>query len=289
MTTTPATVEVIPAVPQRVWRVPAVLNFALGGVGAGFYAVAVLASAFGASLAVELAAWLGPALVFAGFGAVAVEAGRPLRGPRVLARVRSSWMSRELLLGGAFAVLALGEWIAPGPLPRALAMLAAVALAAAQGFILRRAKAIAAWDVPIMPIVFVVAALVSGLGLLLVVTPALGRTSTPGLLTGALAVIMLGAVTWLAYITWSAAPSFARPTEALRMQPGVALGLVGYLLPAIVLALAVALPALAPAAAVIAGALLIAGQLWTKWLLIRTVATLRPITLVGLTLQRRVT
>jgi DMSO reductase anchor subunit len=288
MTMTPATVEVIPAVPQRVWRVPAVLNFALGGVGAGFYAIAVLASAFGASPTVELAAWLGPALVFAGFGAVAVEAGRPLRGPRVLARVRSSWMSRELLLGGAFAVLALSEWIAPGPLPRALAMLAALALAAAQGFLLRSAKAIGAWDVPIMPVVFVVAALVSGTGLLLAVMPALGEAPSPGLLTGALAVIVLGAVTWLVYVTWSAAPSFARPTEPLRMQPGVALGFVGYLLPAIVLALAVALPPLAFPAAVIAGALLIAGQLWTKWLLIRTVATLRPITLVGLNLTRRI-
>ena len=287
MTTTSAAVEVIPAVPQRVWRMPAVLNFTLGGFGAGFYTAAVLASGLDASPAVALAAWLGPALVFAGFGAVALEAGRPLRGARVLVRVRSSWMSRELLLGGVFALLALSEWIAPAPLLRAFALLAALALGAAQGFILRRAKAIAAWDVPVMPVLFVVGALVSGAGLLLAVMPALGEAPSSALLTGALAVIVLGVVTWLAYVTWSPAPSFAQPTAPLRAQPGVALGLVGYLLPAIVLGLVLAVPALVPAA-VIAGALLIAGQVWTKWLLVLTVATLRPVTLAGLTLQRRV-
>lgn len=287
MTTTSATVELIPAVPQRVWGVPAVLNFALGGLGAGFYAAAVLASAFDSSAIVALAAWLGPALVFVGFVAVAAEAGRPLRGARVLARVQSSWMSRELVLGGVFAVLALGEWLAPGPAPRALAMLAALALVTAQGFILRRAKAIGAWDVPVLPFVFVVGALVSGAGLVLAVTPALAGAPSTATLTTALGAVVLGAITWLAYVTWSPAPSFARPTEPLRGQLGVTLAIGGYLLPAIALALVLTLPSLAPAA-VVAGALLIAGQLWAKWLLVLTVATLRPITLVGLTLQRRV-
>jgi hypothetical protein len=37
--------------------------------------------------------------VLAGFAAVAGEAGRPLRGPRVLWKVRTSWMSRELWIG----------------------------------------------------------------------------------------------------------------------------------------------------------------------------------------------
>ena len=67
--TTPAAVELIPATRQRVWRVPAVLNFTLGGLGAGFYAAATAAAGFGSSPAVALAAWLGPALVVVSLGA----------------------------------------------------------------------------------------------------------------------------------------------------------------------------------------------------------------------------
>jgi DMSO reductase anchor subunit len=288
MTPTSAPVELIPHVTQRVWGVPAVLNFVLGGLGAGFYAAAALAARLEASPALVLAAWLGPALVLAGFAAVATEAGRPLRGARVLARVRTSWMSRELVLGGVFTVAALAEWAAPGPAQRGTATLAALALAAAQGFILRRGRAVAAWDVPVLPLLFVASALVSGAGVLVMVETA--RAGLPGgdVLGGALAVVVLAFIAWLTYVTWSDDPAFARPTGPLRAGPGTVLGIAGYLLPASAIALAVALPSLAPAAAV-GGVLMVAGQAWTKWLLVLTVATLRPVTLGTLNLQRRVT
>jgi DMSO reductase anchor subunit len=284
--TTSDRVELIPATRQRVWGIPAVLNFALGGLGAGFYATAALAAGLESSPAVALASWLGPLLVFAGFAAVATEAGRPLRGPRVLARVRTSWMSRELALGGAFAAAALTEWLVPSPALRALAVAASLAVAAAQGFIVRRARAVVAWNVPVMPLVFVVSALVSGAGLLLVVEPILGGGSAYTL-GATLTALPLAFVGWLMYLTWSADPTFARATRPLREAPGAAVGMVGYLLPWIVITLAVAVPPLAVAAPV-AGALIIAGQGWAKWLLVLTVAELRPVTLAGLTLQRRI-
>lgn len=288
MTTAAAPVELIPPIRQRLWGVPAVLNFTLGGLGAGFYAAAALAARFEASAAVTLAAWLGPLLVLAGLAAVAAEAGRPLRGARVLARVRTSWMSRELVLGGVFGALALAEWVAPGPAPRAAAAVAALAFAGAQGFIVRRARAVVAWDVPVLPLVFVASALVSGGGLLLAAGPVLGAAPGADELGGALVVLAFAFVAWLTYVTWSDAPVFTAPTEPLRVGPGVALGLVGYLLPQIAIVLALAVPPVAPAAA-LAGVLMIAGQAWTKWLLILTVATLRPITLGTLNLHRRVT
>ncbi|HEU5320095.1 MAG TPA: hypothetical protein VFX28_04785, partial [Methylomirabilota bacterium] len=76
-------------------------------------------------------------------------------------------------------------------------------------------------------------------------------------------------------------------TRPLRQAPGTVLGAVGYLLPWIIVALAVALPPMAPTVPV-AGALMIAGQAWAKWLLILVVADLRPVTLGTLKLQRRV-
>ena len=286
MTTPGDAVELIPATRQRVWGVPAALNFALGGLGAGFYAAAALMAGLQPSPEVTLASWLGPLLVFAGFAAVAAEAGRPLRGPRVLARVRTSWMSRELVLGAAFAALALAEWMTPSPVLRALAVAVALALAAAQGFIVRRARAVVAWDVPVMPLVFLVSALVSGAGLLLVVEPLLGGRGTYTL-GSTLTAVPLAFVGWLRYLTCSPEPLFVRATRPLREAPGVALGVIGYLLPWLAIALAVALPPLAVAAPA-AGALLIAGQAWSKWLLILTVAELRPVTLGTLKLQRRV-
>src|SRR5512146_640345 len=106
--------DMIPATRQRRWGLPAVANFGLGGVGAGFYVAAALAARLDAAPALTLASWLGPALVLAGFAAVAAEAGRPLRGARVLTRLASSWMSRELALGLLFAAAAGAELVAPG-------------------------------------------------------------------------------------------------------------------------------------------------------------------------------
>ena len=101
-------VELIPPQRQRLWGWPAVMNFVLGGLGAGWYAIALLAAGFEGSPAVTVASWAAPALVLAGFAAVASAAGRPQRGLRVLTRVRTSWMSRELALGGTFVLLVVG-------------------------------------------------------------------------------------------------------------------------------------------------------------------------------------
>lgn len=285
-TTSSDPVALIPAVRQRVWGLPAVLNFALGGLGTGFYAAAALTAGLRPSAAVTLASWLGPVLVGAGFAAVATEAGRPLRGPRVLTRVRSSWMSRELVLGGVFAALAVAEWAAPSPAQRAFAVAAGLAVAGAQGAILHRARAVIAWDVPVMPLVFIASALVSGAGLLLVVEPLLGIGGTYAL-GGTLTLLPLAFVGWLMYLAWSPAPAFVRATRALRGRPGEAFGIVGYLVPWTAVAFALAVPQLGVAVPV-AGVLLIAGQAWSKWLLVLTVADVRPVTLGTLTLQRRV-
>src|SRR6266496_305340 len=76
-------VELIPARRQILWGWQAVVNFTAGGVGAGLYGAAVIGAGFERTPAVALASWLAPFLVLAGFAAVAGEAGRPPRGPRV--------------------------------------------------------------------------------------------------------------------------------------------------------------------------------------------------------------
>ncbi|HEX9125987.1 MAG TPA: hypothetical protein VF948_06270, partial [Methylomirabilota bacterium] len=172
-------VELIPARRQILWGWQAVVNFTAGGIGAGLYGAAVIVAGFERTPSVVLASWLAPLLVLAGFAAVAGEAGRPLRGPRVLWKVRTSWMSRELWIGGAFVLLAAVDIGFPLPLYRALALAAAVLLALAQGMILRASRGVSAWDVPIMPWLFLLSAAVSGSGAYMLLEVLTGRAVLP--------------------------------------------------------------------------------------------------------------
>lgn len=281
-------VELIPGHPQTLWGWRAVVNFVCGGLGAGFYVAATLAAGLRPGPSVTIASWLGPLLVAAGFVAVATEAGRPFRGARVLARPGTSWMSRELWIGGAFVLLASAELVAPAPLLRTLACVAAVALALAQGFILRRARAVAAWDVPVLPAVVLASAVLSGVGLLVMVEAVSGRAPEPAFLGAAMLLVVLGALVWLGYVTWSRDTTFTRATRSLREgSSAIAIVGAGYLVPFLLLPLTLARPGLAVPAATLAGALMIVGQIQAKAVLILTAGQLRPITLANLSLTRR--
>jgi DMSO reductase anchor subunit len=281
-----APADLLPPVLQTLWGWPAVANFALGGVGAGLYVVAALATGFGPSAALRVAAWLGPLLVFAGFVAVATEAGRPLRGPRVLARVRTSWLSRELWLGGVFALCAAGTLATDGRGLRVLAAVAAAAFALAQGQILRHARGVAAWAVPPMPAVFLTSALVSGAGLILVLEAWTGRP--PDRLLGtALVALIVHLCAWSVLVSWSRDEAFVRGVRPLREGSSAVAIVGGYLVPSLLAALAIALPPFGRPLAALAGVLMVAGQVSMKTALIRKAGQLRPISLPSERLQRR--
>ena len=276
-------VELIPARRQALWGWPAVLNFALGGLGAGLYVVAVVASGFGRSPAVTATSWLGPLLVLAGFVAVATEAGRPFRGPRVLTRLHTSWMSRELGIGAAFVLFVATDLAFPLRLHRGLATLAALALVLAQGFIVRRARGVTAWDVPLMPVLFLLSALISGIGLYLVIEVISGRHPDGAVQGGVLVLLAAGLAVWTRYLRWSGAAAFVDAVAPLAKGRGgrlIAGG--GYTAPLALTALAVLLPALAPLALLTAGALMVGAQFHTKAQLILAAGQFRPITLGGL-------
>lgn len=280
--------EMIPAQRQSLWGGPAVINFALGGLGAGWYVIAVLAAGFERSPAVTAASWVAPVLVLAGFGAVAAEAGRPRRGPRVLARLRTSWMSRELLLGIAFVLLVAADLAFPLRLHRAQALVAAVLLALAQGFIVRRARGVTAWDVPIMPLLFLLSALVSGAGAYLLVEVAAGRPPVPALVGAVLALVIVAFVAWARYRVWTSEDSYTRAVAPLREgRSALVIDGAGYGMPLLLGLLALAAPAVAGPALALVGALLIAGQVYAKARLILAAGQLRPITLAIVPPRRR--
>jgi formate-dependent nitrite reductase membrane component NrfD len=281
-------VDLIPAQRQRLWGWPAVANFTLGGIGAGLYGTAVLAAGFERPPAVALCSWLAPLLVLVGFVAVAGEAGRPLRGPRVLLKIRTSWMSRELWIGGAFVLLAAADIAFPHRIYRALALAAAVLLALAQGFILRRSRGVAAWDVPMMPWLFLLSAAVSGAGAYLLLEVVAGRTVAPAVLTAGILLLVLGLWAGRAYVETPAGHAFREATASLRDGSAgrVAAGL-GGALPLAALALALGSPATATPAVALAGLCMVAGQACFKTELILRAGFLRPITVASLRMSRR--
>lgn len=275
-----ARLEMLPARPQTLWGWPAVINFVLGGLGAGWYIVALLAAGLERSPGVTAASWAVPVLVLAGFAAVAGEAGRPLRGPRVLRRLWTSWMSRELLIGIAFVLLIAADLAFPLRVHRAQALVAATLLAVAQGFILRRARGIPAWNVPIVPALFLLSALLSGAGMYLVVEAAAGRPPQPAVVGAVLGLVVIGFFAWARYLVWSREPAFVQSVATLRQRrPALVIEAGGYGLPVLLGLLALATPAAAGPLLALAGALLVAGQVQAKACLIRAAGRLRPITL----------
>ena len=281
-------VELIPAQRQILWGWQAVVNFTLGGVGAGLYGTAVLAAGFERTAAVALASWLAPLLVLAGFAAVAGEAGRPLRGPRVLWKVRTSWMSRELWIGVAFVLLIAADIAFPLKLHRAQALAAAALLALAQGMILRRSRGIAAWDVPIMPWLFLLSAAVSGSGAYMLLEVLAGRAVAPAVIEASLVLLVAALGLDRAYVFMPAGHAFRDATASLRDGRAGRVGVgIGTVIPLCALAVALASPAATAPAVALAGLAMVAGQAYVKTELIVRAGLLRPITVPTLRMSRR--
>ena len=235
-----------------------------------------------------LSSWLAPLLVLAGFAAVAGEAGRPLRGPRVLWKVRTSWMSRELWIGGVFVLLVAADIAFPLRLHRAQALAAAVLLALAQGMILRRSRGIAAWDAAVMPWLFLLSAAVSGAGAYMLLEVLAGRTVPPAVLAAGILLVILTFWAGRAYVSTPAGHAFREATASLRDGAAgrLAAGL-GGALPLGALAVALAAPAVAAPAAALAGLAMVACQAYVKTELILRAGLLRPITVANLRMSRR--
>jgi DMSO reductase anchor subunit len=282
-------IDVLPSRPQTFWGWPAVINFFLGGLGAGFYVVATLAEGPGGRSAVmTLASWLAPAFVLAGFTAVAAEAGRPLRGPRVLLRVGTSWMSRELWLGGTFVALALADALWPLAPLRAAAAVVGLLLAIAQGFMVGGARGVLAWNVPVMPTLFGLSALVAGTGLHLMIGAGARRVVPGSALAAVLLLLIVSLWMWVRYLSWSSEVAFSEAVAPLTRgrEARLVVG-AGLMAPLALTAVALVWPAMAAPALAPAGALMILGQLHAKARLILTVGRLRPVTLAGMRIKGR--
>jgi formate-dependent nitrite reductase membrane component NrfD len=276
--------EFVRPMKQGVWKWPAAANFFLGGLATGYYllsllAVIVLAGVGGASER-SVFKLLAPALAGLGFWVLTLEAGRPWRSRFLLRHLGRSWMSRETLAGIIFIIAAIFDWYVSHPLLWGLAAAAALGLLISQGYLIYRARAVTAWNVPLMPVIFLTSGFATGVGLILFISPAL-LTITGSLLVVGLVWIGLDLGVWILYLFASREPAFQAATATLRrpVWMGCVVG-IGRLVPLVLLVISF-IPGFEPhqSLAILAGLTLIIGGLAQKAGIILGAGYLRAIVL----------
>jgi formate-dependent nitrite reductase membrane component NrfD len=220
---------------QRVWRWPAVINFVLGGTGAGFYLFAsvieLIHEAPGA-FTQRAYPYTGPLLVCLGLLAVSFETGRPFRLVYILKRMQKSWISLEVMTGIFFVFFAIAGRIFPSALLLVCGATAALGFILSQGFIMYRARGITGWNVPLIPVLFLTSALASGGGLLLIMSSF--EQVRQGDITLMIVQVSLAmdVTAWAIYLTWSRDRYFMKAIRLLRRPLSLLIiSGVGHLLP----------------------------------------------------------
>lgn len=253
---------------QPVWGKLAVSNFFFGSAGGGLYVLTMSLQVISPEETAAVFAplrLLAPVFVLIGFLSVAAEAGRPLRGANVLLNVKQSWMSRELLVGLAFVSVALADWLWPAPFLKSLAVIAALGCVLSQGFILLRARGVPAWNLPVLPILFLTSGFLSGVGILLVLTPALGVKEEITLHLGliAIAAAAVNVSVWFYYLCQPAVAKVLHQTLS-----GGVMG-IGHVLPVLLLLSGIGFPGALPVLLVVSGVAIVVGEILLKDAVVR--------------------
>jgi phenylacetyl-CoA:acceptor oxidoreductase 26-kDa subunit len=253
---------------QNAWKLPALLNLTLGGMGAGYYLIALLLilphSADWTQSLVQTAMFklLGPLLVIVGLLSLTVEAGHPFKSIYLLTNLRNSWMSREALAAGIFILAAGLDWLMPSPMLRCIAGLAALVFIIAQGMIVWRASGVFTWNTPVVPWFFLTCALLTGSGVMLLVSRIFSTSSWVSLPFVTVIIAISNSIVWLVYLK-TPGEVFQRETKPLRQMSHIARTLgVGHALPIALLVIALTMPL--PLVIPLAGAALIFGGVIQK-------------------------
>jgi DMSO reductase anchor subunit len=231
--------KIVPHQRQRSWGSLAVVNLTLGGAGAGLYLLGALLTILGRNRPdlIQLVPFqlLAPAMVCCGFLSLTLEAGRPVRAPYLVRNLSGSWMSIESLAGGIFIFFALVNRFFPNFVFKTMAVSAALILMMSQGFMIYRAAAVTAWNMRLIPVIFVTSGFMTACGLVLLNTQIFsGMDSLPVLIS--LICIFLNLVVWLLYLYWYHDNDFQEAVKSMRYPISllVIVG-IGHLIPFVLL------------------------------------------------------
>ena len=197
---------------QHAWAWPVVANFTLGGMAAGFYLLNVLVETFQGNMPdryqTVVFKLLPPLLVGLGFICLTIEAGRPMRGIFLLNNLRSSWMSREMVIGAVFILSAVLDTLFPHAIIEISALCSAAGLIISHGFIFYRAVAVRTWNEPLIPVHFFTSALSMGFGLLLLLGVCSNDTLGMYAIVTGMICVLINQVIWLMYLRVDRVSSF---------------------------------------------------------------------------------
>lgn len=227
--------QIFPPIRQRSWGWLAVFSLSLGGAGAGFYLIGSLLTFFGHSISDpnQFVSFqiLAPVFVCFSFLALSIEAGRPLRAYRLFNLFSGSWMSIESFAGAIFIFTALGHSFFPSPVLYITAILGASIFMISQGFIVYRAVAVTAWNVWLIPVIFMTSGFMTACGLMLLNTRFHSGIDSFQMMIF-LICIFLDSIFWLMYLYWYHDDGFKEATWFLRRPVIVfAILVIGHLIP----------------------------------------------------------
>ncbi|MFC1610982.1 NrfD/PsrC family molybdoenzyme membrane anchor subunit [Myxococcota bacterium] len=160
---------------QKDWGLMVAAYLFLGGVGAGAYVIgAINGLASGTTgLATEVALWISWPAVLVGSGCLVADLGAPFKAILAGVKVGTSWIARGFWIISIFMILAFIHMVlvlfmgtpADAPLITAVsvaAIVCGVGTMAYTGILLSASKGIPFWRSGVVPVVFVVSALVTG-------------------------------------------------------------------------------------------------------------------------------
>jgi len=162
----------------------------LGGTGAGLYAVSfILILLGGNSELARIGVLVGPLLMAVGLLFLLLELGAPKNIFRILVGLSTSWMSRGALLQILFILISLiyalpafwqTSWLLSGAglIIGSIGFLLALISAIYHGLFISKAKGVAFWSSPVMPILSMATAVSSGIGFLLLIFLAYPQAAT---------------------------------------------------------------------------------------------------------------
>ncbi|MDP2646108.1 MAG: DmsC/YnfH family molybdoenzyme membrane anchor subunit [Desulfobacterales bacterium] len=174
---------------QQSWGWQVVLDVFVGGIGAGLLLVSfLLERTHGATPLTEAGCLIGPLLVIVGVVVLMLELGKPVNMPLAFVNFGTSWMSRgvvlqPLFIGAGLLYGLLPVWVAgfknsgPGILIGTVAALLAILLAVYHGLLYSKAKGIALWNSPLLPMLYFVSSVAGGAAVLLLLSPFLSATA----------------------------------------------------------------------------------------------------------------
>ena len=141
--------EIIKATKQRVWGRIAVLNFVLGGSGAGYYILMVIITSLVKpenDHSNDYFKLIAPAVVGTAFLSLAFEMRFPKRILYLANNLKTSWMSRETIFGMSFIFLAVTDYFLPHTISKTVALCMACGYLICQSCVIYSAKAIPIWN-----------------------------------------------------------------------------------------------------------------------------------------------